>query len=718
MSIAITDDHRALADTVSDFLVKHESRAAARSLLEAGDETNPDFYGEVAELGWLGLHVPEEFGGSGYGLEELVVVVEELGRGLTPGAFVPTVVASSVLAAAGTDELKSTWLSGLADGSRWGAVGTDGAVTVADGLLQGSAGIVIGAGLADVILVPVGDDVAVVASDAAGVTIEVPQNLDPTRRAGRVSFDNAPAVVLPGARQLLLDFARTIYAAEATGIARECTEQAAAYAKERQQFGRPIAMFQAVKHHCANMLVATELSTAAVWDAARAADAGGDQFSLTAAMAAALALPAADLCANLNIQVHGGIGFTWEHDAHIYLRRASALRAVLDPESAATAATDLTRAGVRRVRTVDLPPEAESIRSELQAFITEAKGLDGDALRGRLIETGYLMPHWPKPYGRGAGAVEQLVIEQEFNAAGITRPAYGITAWVILTLIQHGSEDQVSRWVHPALNQEIIWCQLFSEPDAGSDAAGVKTRGTRVDGGWLVNGQKVWTSGAHVSGRGLATVRTDPDAPKHNGITTMVIDMHAEGVEVRPLKMPSGGSEFNEVFFNDVFVPDDDVVGPVDGGWTVARATLGNESVSIGGGTGGMTLPGDALIPGYDAHPERLSGGAARIGRYIAQHQAIAVLNMRSAHRAVAGGGPGPEGNVTKLVLSEIGHDAAAIMAEEMGQDTAFMDGPAAMAGMLVLMNRALSIAGGTSEIKRNQIGERILGLPRDPLIN
>ena len=197
-------------------------------------------------------------------------------------------------------------------------------VAVADGLLQGSAGIVIGAGLADVILVPVGDDVAVVASDAAGVTIEVPQNLDPTRRAGRVSFDNAPAVVLPGARQVLLDFARTIYAAEATGIARECTEQAAAYAKERQQFGRPIAMFQAVKHHCANMLVATELSTAAVWDAARAADAGGDQFSLTAAMAAALALPAADLCANLNIQVHGGIGFTWEHDAHIYLRRASA----------------------------------------------------------------------------------------------------------------------------------------------------------------------------------------------------------------------------------------------------------------------------------------------------------------------------------------------------------------------------------------------------------
>ncbi|HVJ98853.1 MAG TPA: acyl-CoA dehydrogenase family protein, partial [Acidimicrobiia bacterium] len=257
----------------------------------------------------------------------------------------------------------------------------------------------------------------------------------------------------------------------------------------------------------------------------------------------------------------------------------------------------------------------------------------------------------------------------------------------------------------------------FSEPDAGSDAAGVKTRATRVDGGWLINGQKVWTSGAHIAGRGLATVRTDPDAPKHNGITTVVVDMHAEGVEVRPLKMPNGGSEFNEVFFNDVFVPDDDVVGPVDGGWTVARATLGNESVSIGGGQGGGGMPIDAFIPPFDAHPDRLTGGAARIGRYIATSEAMTVLNLRSAHRAVAGGGPGPEGNVTKLVLSEQGHESAAILAALNGPDSALLDGAGAMSGMLVLMHRAMSIAGGTSEIKRNQIGERILGLPRDPLI-
>jgi len=227
----------------------------------------------------------------------------------------------------------------------------------------------------------------------------------------------------------------------------------------------------------------------------------------------------------------------------------------------------------------------------------------------------------------------------------------------------------------------------------------------------------VWTSGAHISGMGFATVRTNPDVPKHDGITTMVIDMHAEGVEVRPLKMTSGNSEFNEVFFNDVFVPDDDVVGPIDGGWTVARATLGNESVSIGGGQGGMSLPGAAMVPPFDAHPERLNGGAARIGRYIAEHQSMGLLNLRSANRAVAGGAPGPEGAMTKLVLSEIGHEAAAILTELNGSDALFMDGPGALSNALVLMHRGMSIAGGTSEIKRNQIGERILGLPRDPLL-
>jgi alkylation response protein AidB-like acyl-CoA dehydrogenase len=717
MALSITDDHRALAETVEGFLARNGSLAAARALLEADEEAVPPFFAQAAALGWLGLHVDEEHGGSGFGLEELVVVAEQLGRFLAPGPFLPTLQASAVLAAAGDTQTKQRYLPGLSDGSIIGAVARGGDVEMSDQRFNGSAGVVLGAGFADVLLVPVGDDVAVIDVSASGVSVTVPKNLDPTRRAGRVELDGASGILLGGARQALVDLTRLILAAEATGIAVACTEQAAEYAKSRQQFGRPIAMFQAVKHHCANMAVATELATAAVWDGARAAATGGEQLSLASAMAASLALAAADLCANLNTQVHGGIGMTWEHDAHLYLRRATAMEAILDAEAAAVATTGLTRDGVRRSRSVDLPPEAEAIRDTVKAFVAEIAGRDRDQRRAAMIETGYAMPHWPAPWGRDAGAVEQLVIEQELEAAGIRRPSYGITGWIILTLIQHATEDQVARWVRPALDQEVIWCQLFSEPDAGSDAAGIKTRATRVDGGWLVNGQKVWTSGAHLSKQGFATVRTNPDVPKHSGITIMVIDMEAEGVEVRPIKMPSGNSEFNEVFFNDVFVPDDDVVGKVDDGWTVARATLGNESVSIGSGSGGLSMPGEMLIPYLDAHPERLSGGAGRVGRYIATHEAIGAMNLRSAHRAVAGGGPGPEGNVTKLVLSEIGHDAAAIIAACTGSEGAFVEGPGAMVAETALSHRALSIAGGTSEIKRNQIGERILGLPRDPLI-
>ena len=717
MSIALTDDHKALADTASELLAKRDARGAARALLEAETEERPAFWDEVAGVGWLGLHLSEDHGGSGFGLPELVVVVEEMGRAIAPGPFVPTVIASAVIAAAAPDEAQKRLLPGLADGSVAGAVALGGEVTVSADAASGSAGVVLGGGLADLYLVPVGDDVALVERSADGVSVEVPANLDPARRSARVSFDGAACEVLPGARRALVDLSRLLLSAEAVGVARECTEQAAEYAKVREQFGRPIAMYQAVKHHCANMAVSAELATCLVWDAARAAEAGGDEFSLAAAMAATVALPAADECANLNIQVHGGIGFTWEHDAHLYLRRATALYSLLDVEAAAAEVVDLTRAGVKVTREVDLPPEAEPIRDEVKAFVERVKDLGAVAQRDAMIETGYVAPHWPEPWGRAASPVEQLVIEQEFGAAGVKKPAYGITGWVILTLIQHGNDDQVEKWVPPTLRQEWIWCQLFSEPDAGSDAAGVKTKATKVDGGWLVNGQKVWTSGAHQSRWGFATVRTNPDVPKHDGITVMVIDMEAEGVEVRPLRMTSGMSEFNEVFFNDVFVSDEDVVGPVDGGWAVARATLGNESVSIGGGDGGMSFGGDGLIAPYDAAPERLPGGAGRIGRYISNQEAMAVLNLRSVHRAVAGGGPSPEGAITKLVLSELGHEAAAMLATTAGPEGALMDGAGMLSGMLVLMHRGMSIAGGTSEIKRNQIGERILGLPRDPLI-
>ena len=260
------------------------------------------------------------------------------------------------------------------------------------------------------------------------------------------------------------------------------------------------------------------------------------------------------------------------------------------------------------------------------------------------------------------------------------------------------------------------WCQGFSEPDAGSDAAAVKTRATRVDGGWNINGQKVWTSGAHYARRGLATVRTDPDAAKHAGITTVIIDMKAPGVQVRPLKMILGGSEFNEVFFTDVFVPDEDVVGEPNNGWSVARATFGNERVSIGGGSGAAAFASGSLVSMVEGHPLQVVDARVRVGRYLADDHALRLLNLRRAVRSIEGAGPGPEGNITKLKTAEHMNECGAIMAALLGPELALFTGPAATASTMVMGARAMAIAGGTSEITRNQIAERILGMPRDPL--
>ena len=721
MGIAVTDDHRELAEVARAFLTSQKARWAARSLLDTADESRPPFWQNLVELGWLGLHIDEEHGGSGYGLPELVVVIEELGRAVAPGPFVPTVIASAVIAKDGTADQKSRLLPGLIDGTITAAIGLDSQVRVSDGLADGDAGIVLGAGLGELLVIAAGDDVLLLERGREGVSVDVPDNLDPTRRSGRVRLQNVSVTaddIVPGARESTLARARTLLAAEAVGGASDCVDAAVAYAKVREQFGRTIATFQAVKHHCANMLVAAESATAAVWDASRAASEDEQQFRLIAAAAATLAFPAYARNAELNIQVHGGIGFTWEHDAHLHLRRALVIAALLGGDAPARDVFDRTASGAVRENSLDLPAEAEELRTRIRADAAEIATLDKRAQRDKLIETGYVMPHWPKPWGLAADAVEQLVIEEEFRAAGIKRPDYSITGWVILTLIQHGTPWQIERFVEKALRQDEVWCQLFSEPEAGSDAASVKTRATRVDGGWKINGQKVWTSGAQYCSRGLATVRTDPDAPKHAGITTVIIDMKGAGVEVRPLRQITGGSEFNEVFFNDVFVPDEDVVGSPNSGWTVARATLGNERVSIGGSGSYYEGLAAKLVQLAQQHADRSAGAQVRVGYYLAEDHALRLLNLRRAARSVEGAGPGPEGNVTKLKLAEHMIEGGAISAALVGPEVALTDGPGAVVGRMMMGARGMAIAGGTSEVTRNQIAERILGMPRDPLIN
>jgi alkylation response protein AidB-like acyl-CoA dehydrogenase len=706
-----------LEEVTVKFLTGHRARAAARATLDSADEMLPPFWDELAALGWLGLHIGEEYGGQGAGLSELAVVVEQLGREVAPGPFLPSVMVSAVLAGVGSEDLKAALLPSLVDGSLIGALALSGHLRFDGNRLAGECGPVVGAGLAGLVVVTASDDLIVLDRATEGLEVHSAPSLDPSRPAARVSLANVvveESRLVRGGRRAAVRVARTLAAAEAAGVASACTAMAVAYAKERVQFGRPIATFQAVKHHCANMLVEAEVATATAWDAAAAAASGPDEADLSAAAAAALAIPAALRCAKLNTQIHGGIGYTWEHDVHLYVRRAQALQAGYG--SVSSTQDDVARlvaAGVTRHPGVALPVEADGIRRQVIAAGDRIRGLPAEERLTALVDSGYAFPHWPQPWGRDAGAVEQLIVDEELS--DLPRPQLGIGGWITQTLATHGTADQQARWIRQSEVGEIYWCQLFSEPNAGSDAAGITTRGVRTDGGWLVQGQKVWTSGATRSTHGFATVRTNPDAPKHAGVTMMVIDMKAKGVEIRPLREMTGEAQFNEVFLDQVFVPDDDVVGPVDGGWTVARTTLGNERVSIGAGLGGADAV--ELLPLVATRCAGDAGYQRQLGTLLAQNHVLRLLNMRSVSRAVSGAGPGPEGNVTKLLTAEHAqavHELALVL---YGPDALVTDGPAGPRIHAFFSSRQNTIAGGTSEITRNQIAERILGMPRDPLI-
>jgi len=417
------------------------------------------------------------------------------------------------------------------------------------------------------------------------------------------------------------------------------------------------------------------------------------------------------------IQVHGGIGFTWEHDAHMYLRRAMTLHQVCGtPYEWRVRAARAAQGGARRRLAVDLPAEAESYRAEVRTFLDEIKGLDGTERRARLAAEGYVTPGWPRPWGRDARAIELLVIEEELRAAKVMRPNIGVGAWALPNLIVHGTEEQRERWIMPTLRGEIGWCQLFSEPGAGSDLASLSTRATRVEGGWLLNGQKVWTSMAKEADWGICLARTNPEAAKHDGISCFMVDMKTPGIDIRPLRELTGQAMFNEVFFDDVFVPEDCLVGQEHDGWRAARTTLANERVymgssnTIGSGVVGVL----ALMEQAGLGDDRLA--LAEAGELVATGHALAALGFRMTLAALAGADPsGSEAAVRKLLGVQHDQHVQEVGMTYAGLDAMAAGGEASAWSSAFLFNRCLTIAGGTSDIQRNVIAERLLGLPRDP---
>ncbi|MCB1257765.1 MAG: acyl-CoA dehydrogenase family protein [Microthrixaceae bacterium] len=361
-------------------------------------------------------------------------------------------------------------------------------------------------------------------------------------------------------------------------------------------------------------------------------------------------------------------------------------------------------------------PRRVSVREWLQSH-PNASGTD-------LATAGYVAPHWPKPYGLGADPVLQLIIDEELKAAGVRRPSNPIgIGWAGPTLLEAGTEDQQSKYLPGILSAQDIWCQLFSEPGAGSDLADLSTRAERDGDEWIINGQKVWTSLAHHARYGILIARTDPDLPKRKGISYFVCDMSTPGIEIRPLVEMTGVHNFNEVFLTDVRLPAENLVGEVNDGWRLAKVTLANERVSLssGGALWGMGPDATDLLDVV-----RAAGGVAdpvmrqRLATMFTHHEILRQIRMRTITAAIQGRQPGPEASVRKVLADEHGQEIMGL-----AKDLAGAGGMLTNAGPLgenvglwhygYLFSQALTIGGGTGDVQRNILGERVLGLPAEP---
>ena len=399
---------------------------------------------------------------------------------------------------------------------------------------------------------------------------------------------------------------------------------------------------------------------------------------------------------------------------------------------------------------------------EAQSWVAEAWSPDLTLREwwGRLAEAGYAFPSWPKGRGGvGASAGEAREIAETLAAAGAIGPPGGLGQMMGgPVVLEHGTEEQQDRWVSRLAAGLESWCQLFSEPGAGSDLASLSTRAVRDGDVWIVNGQKVWTSGAGGADRGMLVARTDVDQPKHRGITYFIIDMDQPGIEVRPLKQMDGGATFNEVFFSDAVVANDAVVGDVNNGWMVAVSTLAFERQGIGGGRAGMSMvgaPGEkngqldrpiaelrdaararqgeqqaAMAAGSASAVMELARDRGRADEPVLRNRLASMYALSEAHRmstlrmraaAAKGRMPGPEVSTGKLLSAELGRRARDLSLSILGPYGTLVGDDAPAGGrfqQMALRVQSSSIAGGTDEVQRNIIGERVLGLPKEPQVD
>ncbi len=383
-----------------------------------------------------------------------------------------------------------------------------------------------------------------------------------------------------------------------------------------------------------------------------------------------------------------------------------------------------------------LPAEDDSRRETVRAWIAENPKPSGQ----QLAEAGYVVPHWPAPWGIGADPIHQLIIDDELSRAGIRRPMNPIgVGWAGPTLLYAGSDEQKQRYLPTLLSGQDFWCQLFSEPGSGSDLANLGTRAVKDGDEFVINGQKIWTSGAQFARFGILIARTDPDLPKHKGISYFICPMDLPGIEIRPITEMTGGNTFNEVFFTDVRLPAANLVGEFNDGWRLAKVTLGNERVSLstggvlwGGGPTALQMLDAVRANGRVTDPSMRQ----RLAAIYTEHTLLDLIRMRTVSARLRGTQPGPEASIRKILADEHGQHVMAAARDLIGAHAMLtgLDGRDSAAPRSTgltsgrppddltdpgwndgfMFSQALTIGGGTGDVQRNIVAERVLGLAGD----
>ncbi|OBF50146.1 acyl-CoA dehydrogenase [Mycolicibacterium monacense] len=737
MPIALTPEQRALSDAVREFAARHapvEKTRQAFDDLAAGNV--PTWWDDLVSAGLHAVHLPERVGGQGGDLVDTACVVEAAAHAMLPGPLLST-VATGAVALLADPVTSESLLRDLAGGTTAAVILPNDAalqaVSTPDGWeVSGVSPVVLGLRAARLLLAAAhtedGGLIWFVADADAAVT-ECERGTDLTTDVARVRFDGHR--VASGARLTGIDPERArctvaaLTASASAGTIRWCVDAVTEHLRTREQFGKPIGTFQALQHRAADLLISSELATAAAWDAVRSADEPAEQHVIAAATAVLMAAaPAPDLVLD-TLTMFGAIGFTWEHDLHLYWRRATALAASLGPATRwSRRLGELTRTTARDV-TVRLGDADPEFRARVSDVLDRASTLPNDGPRPQgdydqfatgpqrtaIAEAGLIAPHYPAPWGLDATPLQQLIIDEEFAARpALTRPSLGIAEWIVPSLISAAGQEVRDRLIPPTLRGETAWCQLFSEPSAGSDLASLTTRATRVDGGWKINGHKIWTSSAQHAHFGALLARTDPDARKHRGIGYFVVDMSSEGVEVQPIRQVTGDAHFNEVFLTDVFVPDEMLLGEPTGGWNLAIATMAQERVAIGNyvhNDRAVALRALARTPGPDQ-----DAALRALGDIDAYAGSIKALGVRETLRLLDGQHAGPASSIAKVATAAMlrrTFEATLRLTGETGllEDT---DPPVVQP---YLHLPAELVGGGTREIQLNIIAQMVLGLPR-----